>query len=173
MQIQQTSRDFIIEAFFILLKNKKIEDISIAEICDKAGVSRVTFYRNFKDKIEIIEGYFTNGIRNFMYNMGTHHSSDSYHEIAYQTFYYLKDNKDNMIALINNNLAYMYLNLLNDKFTANFIKDGNGSALNAHIFAGALFNLSMWWVKDDNCKTDIEILVNEYFKICNFNIKGD
>ena len=53
MQDNMSSRDFIIEAFFLLLRDNKINDISIQSIRDKAGVSRVTFYRNFKDKNDI------------------------------------------------------------------------------------------------------------------------
>ena len=56
MQYEISSRDYIIESFFILMKNKKMDDISIQEICNKAGVSRVTFYRNFKNKFDIIDG---------------------------------------------------------------------------------------------------------------------
>ena len=70
MQDNMSSRDFIIEAFFLLLRDNKINDISIQSICDKAGVSRVTFYRNFTDKNDIILGYFTKMIKRFLQEMG-------------------------------------------------------------------------------------------------------
>ena len=171
MENQQTSRDYIIEAFFILLKNNKIDDISIAQICDKAGVSRVTFYRNFKDKKEIIEGYFTSSIQKFIKEMGLRHRTNNYYDIAYQTFYFLKQEKENIKAIYNNNLSYMYLDLLNNNLVKNFINDGYGTKLNAYIYSGALYNISMYWVIEDDCKQDIDSLIEAFFKICNFEIK--
>ena len=174
METSLTSREYIIEAFFILLHDKKIDDISIAEICSKAGVSRVTFYRYFKDKKEIISGYFTYSIQKFLKEMGTMHKVDNYYDIAYQTFYLLKKEKDNFLSLINNNLSYMYLDLLNKSLTRNFINDGFGNAINAHIYAGAIFNISVWWVKEDDCKTSIDEMIDAFFKICDFkNKRGD
>ena len=40
-----------------LLKNKPIEEISVSEICDDAGVGRTSFYRNYKAKEDIIKNY--------------------------------------------------------------------------------------------------------------------
>ena len=173
MENELTSRDYIIEAFFILLKNNKIDDISIAQICDKAGVSRVTFYRNFKDKKDIIEGYFTTMIQKFIKEMGLRHKTNNYYDIAYQTFYFLRQEKENIKSINNNNLSYMYLNLLNKHLINNFINDGYGNIINAHIYAGALYNLSMYWVMDDDCKTDIDKLIEAFFIICHFDPKGN
>lgn len=169
MEIQQSSREYIIEAFFLLLKENKINDITIAQICDKAGVSRVTFYRNFKDKMEIIDGYFSIMIKKFIIEMGVRHKTNNYYDTAYQTFYVLKNEKENIKALASNNLSYLYLDLLNDKFSSNFINDGYGDVITAHIYSGALYNISMWWVINDDCQTDIDTLINKFFKICNFN----
>ena len=164
MEIQLTSRDYIIEAFFLLLKEKNMNEISIAEICNKAGVSRVTYYRNFNEKIDIINAYFTTMIDRFVKTMGI--VNTNYHDVAYHTFSLLKEEKENIKALINNNLDYLYLNLLNKYLTRNFKKIENTEML-AHIYAGALFNISIWWVKND-CKGNIDTLINEFFKICNF-----
>ena len=53
-----SSKEYIIEAFFIILKTKSVDKITILEVCAKAGVSRVTFYKYFKTKTDIINGYF-------------------------------------------------------------------------------------------------------------------
>ena len=44
----------IYQALEILLESKPYNKISITDICTKAGVSRVTFYRHYKDKDEIL-----------------------------------------------------------------------------------------------------------------------
>lgn len=50
--------DSITDALFILLKKKNVNDISITELIRKAGVSRNSFYRNFKSIEEIAYRYF-------------------------------------------------------------------------------------------------------------------
>ena len=166
MENQLSSRDYIIESFFILLKEKKYENISIQEICNKAGVSRVTFYRNFKDKLEIIHGYFQSMIRQFVKDMGA--VNTNYRDVAYHCFTFLKKEKEKVNSLIDNNLEYLYLDLLNNSLTKNFINDNMGNELLANIYSGAIYNLSIWWVKND-CKEDINKLVDTFFKICNFD----
>ena len=44
------SRNWIVNALLHLMKEKTFYNISIKEICEKAGVSRLTYYRNFKNK---------------------------------------------------------------------------------------------------------------------------
>ena len=36
---------------------KAIEDISISELCDNAGIGRASFYRNFDSKEDILRAY--------------------------------------------------------------------------------------------------------------------
>ncbi|MDE6142426.1 MAG: TetR/AcrR family transcriptional regulator, partial [Bacilli bacterium] len=55
IQSEKYVDEYIISALFTLMKKKKYEDISITEITNKAGVSRVSFYRNFNSKEDIIK----------------------------------------------------------------------------------------------------------------------
>lgn len=53
----QIVRQCLTEALLILLRTKKLEDITITELVEKAGVGRVSFYRNFGSKQEIVLDY--------------------------------------------------------------------------------------------------------------------
>ena len=53
--------DSITDALFILLDKKHINDISITELIQKAGVSRNSFYRNFGTLEDIAYKYFMQG----------------------------------------------------------------------------------------------------------------
>ncbi|MDR1136161.1 MAG: TetR family transcriptional regulator [Clostridiales Family XIII bacterium] len=48
------SKQWITEAFYLLMKKKPFHDIRIKEIAEKAGVSRRTFYRHFERKEDIL-----------------------------------------------------------------------------------------------------------------------
>lgn len=45
------------EAFLTLLAQKPLEDISISELVDTAGVGRASFYRNYERKEDILKAY--------------------------------------------------------------------------------------------------------------------
>jgi len=50
--------DSIIQALFILLKERELSDISVTDLVAKAGVSRSSFYRNFNSFEDVIYSYF-------------------------------------------------------------------------------------------------------------------
>lgn len=49
------SKQWLLEALFELLKNQTFQTISVTAIADKAGVSRRTFYRLYKDKYDLLD----------------------------------------------------------------------------------------------------------------------
>ena len=44
-------------ALLALLEEKPLADISVSELCGRAGVGRTSFYRNFQEKEDIIRAY--------------------------------------------------------------------------------------------------------------------
>ncbi|WP_369528982.1 TetR/AcrR family transcriptional regulator, partial [Dubosiella newyorkensis] len=46
----QFLRSCIFEALMILLQQKRYEEITVSEIANKAGVSRMTYYRTYSSK---------------------------------------------------------------------------------------------------------------------------
>ena len=51
---QQFLKECIADALLLLMKNKPWNSITITEITNLANVSRVTYYRNFKNKEDIL-----------------------------------------------------------------------------------------------------------------------
>ena len=47
----------ITEALLDLLKKNDLNKISISALCDKAGVGRASFYRNFNSKEDVLKKY--------------------------------------------------------------------------------------------------------------------
>lgn len=54
---EQAVRHRIVDAYLELLREKETSEISVTEISERAGVSRMTFYRKFKDKREAVDFY--------------------------------------------------------------------------------------------------------------------
>ena len=62
------SKEYITEAILQLLNKKKYENITITDIAEKAGVTRITFYRNFESKDDIIKQYIQNIFSQYKWN---------------------------------------------------------------------------------------------------------
>ncbi len=60
-----TAKDSLLEALLELMSTKSLSVISISELCQKAGVSRMTFYRNYSSMEQIIIDYHDSLIRNY------------------------------------------------------------------------------------------------------------
>ena len=52
-----SSRTLILKGFYSLMQTKHFREISITDIAERAGVSRLTFYRNFESKENVIAEY--------------------------------------------------------------------------------------------------------------------
>ncbi len=61
MYVRQTnktairSQHMIADAMYNIMKKKRFQRITVTEICEKAGVGRKTFYRNFETKEDVLD----------------------------------------------------------------------------------------------------------------------
>ncbi|HIS07210.1 MAG TPA: TetR/AcrR family transcriptional regulator, partial [Candidatus Choladocola avistercoris] len=51
------TKECLYTALLLLMEKKPYEDITITEIAKKAGVSRMSYYRLYKSKDDILEQY--------------------------------------------------------------------------------------------------------------------
>lgn len=58
MKQSERSKQWIADALLILIKDKPYKKITIKDITEKAGVSRLTFYRNFESKEDILKFHY-------------------------------------------------------------------------------------------------------------------
>lgn len=56
----QRTYSLLMSALMELMKEKDFENLSVSDICEKAGVHRATFYKHFNDKLEFIQYCFIN-----------------------------------------------------------------------------------------------------------------
>ena len=54
------SRSRIVKALEHLLERNSLDEISVTQITTEAGVARKTFYRNFRDKYDLMNWYYDN-----------------------------------------------------------------------------------------------------------------
>ena len=90
MEVIMVSKTYhaIIDGFNRLIKDKDFNKISVDMIMKKAGVSRSTFYRYFKDKYEVMNANF----KNLLDHYSDPEISSSYRDLCFHLFVYAQEN---------------------------------------------------------------------------------
>ena len=146
------SREWIFKALIILMKEKAFKDVSISDITAKAGVARLTFYRNYNSKEDIIirEGKKIYGKLiedlskdvnedKFIYN-SIKMMISVFDDYAYLFKLLLRDNLDYLII---QSFEFEISNILK-----NILGIDNISKYKVKFYEGALFAIAIEWIKN-------------------------
>lgn len=103
------AKDWIFSALMRVMKNKPFQEISITEITKTAGVSRMTYYRNYDSKEDIIIDYLDKLFNEYSQELLNYQSNDSLKN-AKLFFAYFRRHDIFLNNLIKANLTYLILN---------------------------------------------------------------
>lgn len=156
----------ITDALLELMKTMDYDKISITDITEKAGVSRITYYRHFSSKEDILIRYFEIAKQKFQQQYSQQMKQANYTQVITSLFSFFKDNIDVNKTLRSARLDHIVLDYLSEDFVKNMpqIQD----KYFAHLLSGGLFNVCIRWL-DNDCKDSVEevsrpfILLNDIF----------
>ena len=180
LRIQKTHKS-LIEAFLKLLEEKRFENITVNEICDRAMVRRATFYKHFGDKYEfftfmvqyIQEIFFCNAVP-----VDSHTPSiEPYITIVKDTLDFLDENETLVHSVMESGVFPLLLNIISEQIVRDVKERFRADAKNgvelmlppelmAQAYTGALINISRWWVthKQQASKEDMVEKITKLIK---------
>lgn len=146
---------YITEALFALLKKKKFKDISITEICKKAGVTRMSFYRNFESKEDIMFKKVRDVTNSFLEESSISYREDSTHNYFVKLFTHMECQKELCTALYKAGLIH----LVKDEFDRVFLDvyREEYDHYKSFFLSGGIFNVFLFWFMND-CKEKPEVM---------------
>lgn len=151
----------IAEALINLMMSKEYQDISISEICKASGYSRMTYYRSFSSKDDILITYMTILADQFRHDVITkapQADSRSY-EILLYAFRYFGEYHRFVECLAKANLSSVL------QYGINYYMDtylvGRDESIQKHYavyyYAGGLFNIFSVWIANGMQETPEEM----------------
>lgn len=161
------SKKYIADALIILMKKKNYSSITIQDIVDKAGLSRMTYYRNFNSKDDIIKFYLESITNEFLSNTNLSYDPNKFNDYIMILFNHLLSNKELGFILKEANLIY-YVKDLFDRFfynKSNSVKE----QYNYYFISGGLYNIYYYWLVS-GCKESPEELAEMFTNF--FNVKS-
>ena len=141
-------------ALYQLMFKFEYEDISVKDICDKAKISRMSFYRYFTCKDDIFINYCDERFEEF-YNDVFSKPNLSIDEFIVSLFYFIKKYSRQINILVKAHkeqlLSSQFINYANYIITTS--KKYNSDTYKANyliaaFFAGGLFNAVMAWIQN-------------------------
>ncbi len=158
LQSEKYVDKYITDALFNLMKKKEYNNISITEICNKAGTGRMSFYRNFDSKEDIIKKWITNTTDNFLNESDISYKKDTTKDYFIKLFTHLEKYKTEAYLIYKANL----FNLLKNEFDKKLINLHQKEYENykSYFIAGGIFNVYYFWLINGS-KENPEELANK------------
>ncbi len=165
----QLVKDCIFESLMILMKKKEFKNITITDITNKAGVSRMAYYRNYNYKEDIIITYLDKLFEQYLSEIENYKDHNIY-QFAYNFFSYFSRQESMILTLIKANMQTLLLNrfdkylylLLNDIFNKNTKKITKKYDID--FLSGGLYKILIHWIEDGKRESNEEMAT----LFCNF-----
>ena len=132
----------ITEALFILLREKSLEEINITDLVQKAGVGRVSFYRNFKSKEDVIVRY----LDKLTTEWGSEFEKKENPNIVRDLFCHFYEHKDLLNLLYRAGLSHLLFSSIRDICGPKEEMD-NPHAYWQALLSGAIFSWCDEWIR--------------------------
>ena len=147
----------IADALFALMREKDIEDITVTEIIKAAGVARVTFYRNYSSKENVLTTLIDEALVRFA--RGREHSEidcNTYNHVL-ESFRFFRANGDDVLNLYRSKFATILLDKLNafHESIAGSMPHSSVEKYRVYFFMGAMFDAAIKWL-ENGCKEPAE-----------------
>jgi AcrR family transcriptional regulator len=154
------TKESIFTALMILMEKKNLKNISITEVTQKAGVSRMAFYRNYNILEDIISVYLDEIFEEYSNHISNYKEVDSY-EFTYSFFSLFRKHQKLITNLINSDLNNLIL-----EHSVKFLHSLCSSIVhknpcsiefqkyNIAFIAGGFYNVLMEWSKNGMKESD-------------------
>lgn len=136
--------DYITEALLALMKKKDYHDISITEVCEKAGATRMSFYRNFESMEDILVKWITKITNEFIERTAISYENDSTRDYFIKLLTHMKEQQWFCEALYRAGLIH----LVKDEFDRVFqrVYAGRYDEYKSYFVAGGIYNVFLLWL---------------------------
>ena len=168
-RVEQTKKNISL-ALYALLLRKPYEEISVSDICKKAGVSRVSFYHYFDKKDDILVQFSDEKFAEFFDNFTKMETMTS-DDLVYEMFRFLKKQSRQLAILryakkeqILMEQFYSYCRYLISNTLTSGLMSKIDNPLTIPFAVGGIFQTIMRWL-DEGMATPPDVMAANVLKL--------
>lgn len=157
----------ITKALFQLMHEKSFSDISISELIRTAGVARVSFYRNYDSKEDVLVTLIEDVLEQFRDTIDCNEADYYTYQNVCRSFEYFKTYGDFVLDLYRFGYGSILLEKLNrfHEEIAGTMPNKSIDRYQLYMYIGALFNTAMMWIQNGT-KESVEDITRMFCKAC-------
>lgn len=163
-------KDLISISLYYLMIQKDYRDISVTDICEKANMSRTTFYRHYQNKEDILIEYCDDRFEEF-FTKCVFSSSPTSEEFILAMFAYFKKYSRQLFILKKAGQQELLVDQFNS-YIRYIISKNKGlnspfkatNKVSISFLSGGLFNVLMDWV-ENGLKESPEEMTKDFMKL--------
>ena len=140
-------RECIAQGLLILLQEKPLEDISVKEIVEKAGVNRSTYYRHFREKEEVARHFYRLRLEEAL---ATAYEGITPLDYLAGIFVSFLQYREELLLLEKHNLTYLLLVEMNSRIPQVHGAQPEATySLHCNYHIGGVFNSFRYWLSEN------------------------
>jgi len=138
------SADYITQALLYLMGKKDYRDITVTEICGKAGVTRMSFYRSFESREDVLRRWISSVTDRFLLESGISYRDDSGREYFTKLFTHMQKYGAECLLLHRAGLIH----LVKEQFDRVFLEVHRGEydEYKSYFLSGGVYNVFLLWL---------------------------
>ena len=156
------SRDCLVQALIQLLQTKSLSSITITELTKYAGVSRMTYYRNYQSIDEIFSSYLKDLVENYRQDVAVWTDKGNYNDYRnmLHCYEYFHQYRDFIACLVKTGLGHLLLQALDSYILETYYTEDKGRDFyyTLRAFSGSLYNIYVTWIMEDSAESADEIV---------------
>ena len=162
----------IIQAFFTLARKQKNTDFTITDIIKEAGVARVSYYRNFDSKDDIVGTLIDEALS--QYEAIVDYSVDGFYcywntMMAFRMFYEYRDYIIDVLRFGYTQILLSKMNEFHEKMDGD-IPAHSIKRVRIYAYMGALMNTALVWIYE-GAKESPEEIAQEFCRLAGIPIE--
>lgn len=157
----------ITKALFHLMHEKSFSDISITELIRVAGVARVSFYRNYDSKEDVLVTLIEDILEQFRDTIDWNDTDYYTYGNIYKSFSYFEEYGEFILDLYQFGYGSILLEKLNrfHEDIAGTMPNGSIERYQLYMYMGALFNTAIIWLQNGK-KEDVGDIARMFCTAC-------
>ena len=159
MRQSEQSKKWMAEALLALMEEMPYGAITVKNITEKAGVARLTFYRNFERKDDILRYHLMEGFEEYRTQLRQEEKLDLQQTIAL-CYRFWEGRKEEIRLLIEQDLAWLIREPFEECLRSVLAEVGLSarfSEFQIHFLTGGMFSGMLAWLECSGAQTPEEI----------------
>ena len=152
----------MVQALMQLLQTKSLSNITISELTERAGVSRMTYYRNYNSMDEIFISYLKDLVDAYRQDVAAWPDKGNYNDYRNMLlgYEYFDHYREFIACLVNTGLGHLLLQALDSYILDTYYTEDKGRDFyyTLRAFSGSLYNIYVTWIMENSMESAEEIV---------------